>query len=175
MEHPTRLPPRRHEAHEDRTGQPNVPNAPFWNCITPILARSQGTLMLSVPTRGPEPGGSRGGPLLRLTSAHALQQIPCNNPQPTVLTPMERMHPSRSNLTATRTCPRCGFGGALDDSSLCPRCLWTSSLVHDDPDPLLGPLTDSVDPGLRPVPMTGMTMPSEPVGVLSPRTQDCGV
>src|SRR5690242_1748054 len=36
---------------------------------------------------------------------------------------------------ARKACTRCGLlKGTLD---LCPRCLWISSLLHEDPDPFL--------------------------------------
>ncbi len=41
--------------------------------------------------------------------------------------------------TDRRTCPRCGFPRAVaGPGHLCPRCLWTSTLFSDDPDPWLG-------------------------------------
>jgi eukaryotic-like serine/threonine-protein kinase len=64
---------------------------------------------------------------------------------------MERMSIPRSSApSVTRNCPCCGFKSAEPDTTgLCPRCLWTSSLFHDEPDPLLGLPVEPGDPGKR--------------------------
>jgi WD40 repeat protein len=49
------------------------------------------------------------------------------------------MQNNPSMATDRQTCPRCGFASvATGSSGLCPRCLWASSLLRDDPDPWLG-------------------------------------
>jgi hypothetical protein len=41
VEHPNAVATTNQNAHEDSSGQPNLPNALFWERLTPILARSQ--------------------------------------------------------------------------------------------------------------------------------------
>jgi WD40 repeat protein len=49
------------------------------------------------------------------------------------------MQNTTPSATGLQTCPRCGFASdARGATGLCPRCLWTSSLFSDDPDPWLG-------------------------------------
>lgn len=43
----------------------------------------------------------------------------------------------RQSPAAAPVCSRCGFPAASALGQLCPRCLWTSSLLHQDPDPFL--------------------------------------